>query len=294
MEVLTETQFIDKLRKVAPAIGDDCAILRFPGARSEMVITTDLFLENVHFQRETHSAADVGHKVVARGLSDIAAMGADPYWYLISVAFPPWADDRWKNQFCRTHVMTARMAGAHLVGGDTAHADQFACDIVMIGKIPVGKSLRRDGARPGDYIYASGQLGGSALGLRTRKGPAWRLHLRPTPRLALGRFLRGKATACMDLSDGLSIDLKRLCMESQVAADLNNYLPEFPKATLEDVLHGGEDYELLFTTRPYRKLPQSHHGVEISRIGVIVDGPPGRITNRGKELEALGYDHFRK
>ncbi|MGB9604386.1 MAG: thiamine-phosphate kinase, partial [Bryobacteraceae bacterium] len=162
------------------------------------------------------------------------------------------------------------------------------------GTAPRGRALLRSGARPGDEIYVSGRLGGSALGLATRRGAAWKRHLRPEPRLELGAYLRRLgATAAMDVSDGLSLDLHRLCLASGVAAELEDTLPVFPGASLDQALHGGEDYELLFTTSADTRVPRSYRGVELTRIGRIVRGRAGRIVLAGEKLRPLGWDHFR-
>jgi len=170
-----------------------------------------------------------------------------------------------------------------------------ACDIVVCGSVPRGKALRRDGARPGDHIYVSGRLGGSALGLEAGSGAAWKKHLNPEPRIALGRFVREKlcATACMDLSDGLSLDLYRLCLASGVAAELEGPIPTFRGATLDQALDGGEDYELLFTVRPRTEVPRSFGGLPLKRIGTIRKGRPGLVELEGCPLPPRGYDHLR-
>ena len=152
------------------------------------------------------------------------------------------------------------------------------------GAVPRGKALRRDGARAGDAIYVSGRLGGSALGLATGSGSAWKRHVRPEPRLALGRFLRGIASAAMDLSDGLSLDLRRLAAASGVAAEIEAP-PRFPGATLEQSLHGGEDYELLFTAPP-RAVPESFEGIPLTRIGTMRKGRPGAVDTRRRAASA--------
>lgn len=293
---MNELELLKRIRaKVPPpgrgirlGIGDDCAIFRPPGAREDLLITTDLLIEDVHFRRDTHPPAAVGWRALARGLSDIAAMGGEPRFSLLSLALAPWTDRRWVETFYRGFLRLAKQSGAPLVGGDLAHAERVACDVVVCGAVPKGQALQRDGARPGHHIYVTGQLGASALGLRTRRGAAWKRHLWPEPRLELGRLLRKqfRATAAMDLSDGLSLDLYRLCLESGVAAELDGALPIFPGATLEDALHGGEDYELLFTVRPGTSPPGT-------RIGVIRKGRPGRILFAGQPLQPLGYDHFR-
>jgi thiamine-monophosphate kinase len=273
-------------RGMVLGIGDDCAIYRPRGPSEDLLFTTDLFLEDVHFRRETHRPEDAGWKSLARGLSDIAAMGGEPRFCLLSLALAPWTDRRWIDRFY-TGLLKA---GVPLAGGDLGHAEKLACDIVVCGSVPRGKALRRDGARAGDSIYVSGRLGGSALGLATGSGAAWKRHLRPEPRLALGRFLRGRASAAMDLSDGLSLDLQRLCVASGVAAEITEP-PRFPGATLDQALHGGEDYELLFTARG--PIPAAFERLPLTRIGAVRKGRPGQIRLDGATLPALGYDHLR-
>jgi thiamine-monophosphate kinase len=304
---MDELQLLERIRKQVPAaagavertglalgIGDDCAIWRQPGSREDLLFTTDMSIEDVHFRRETHSAEIVGHRAMARGLSDIAAMGGKPRFFLISLALAPWANARWVDGFYRGALNLAAQAGAALAGGDLGHAERVMCDVVVCGAVPRGKALRRDGARPGDRIYVSGSLGGSALGLETRAGAAWRKHARPEPRLALGRYLRAavKASAAMDLSDGLSLDLHRLCLASGVAAELDGPLPVFGAATLEQALHGGEDYELLFTAGRGARVPAQFGGIPITPIGRIRKGAAGSVNYAGRPLAPRGYDHF--
>jgi thiamine-monophosphate kinase len=277
---------------VVLGIGDDCAVYRPRGAAEDLLITTDLLLEGVHFLRRTHTAEAVGHKALARGLSDIAAMGGLPRFCLVSLAAPTGA--RWINAFYRGLLALAERTGTELAGGDLARGERVICDIVVTGAVPRGKALRRDGARPGQAIYVSGLLGSSALGLATGRGRAWSRHQRPEPRVGLGVFLREKlrATAAMDLSDGLSLDLRRLCLASRVAASIGPP-PVYPGATVEQALHGGEDYELLFVVRPGVRVPPEFEGVPLTRIGTIEKGRPGHVRLAGKPLAALGWDHFR-
>ena len=300
--VTDELQLIRKIQRRIPpprgsrvvlGIGDDCAVYRARSGAEDLLFTTDMLIEDVHFRRETHRAGDVGWKALARGLSDIAAMGGAPRFCLLSLAVAPWAGERWIGGFYRGLLDLAAAAGCPLVGGDLSHANQVACDIVVCGAAARGSALRRDGAHPGDFVYVSGALGASALGLETRRGKAWKRHLRPEPRLALGRFLREKAlaTAAMDLSDGLSLDLRRLCLASGVAAEITDP-PRFPGATPEQSLHGGEDYELLFTAAPSARVPAEFGGVALTRIGAVRKGRPGAVRLNGKPLPALGYDHF--
>jgi thiamine-monophosphate kinase len=274
-------------------IGDDCAIFRPRGAAEDLLFTTDLLLEEVHFRRETHSAEDIGYKALARGLSDIAAMGGEPRFCLLSLAIPRWANPGWVDRFYRGFLQLARQTDTPLAGGDLARAGRLACDVTVCGAIPKYRALLRSHARPGDRIYVSGLLGGSALGLSGAKGRARKRHLRPEPRLALGRFLRDqvRAHAAMDLSDGLSLDLRRMCLASGVSAEIQPP-PVFPGATLDQALHGGEDYELLFTVAPRTHLPDDFEGLSLTRIGTITTRRPGSVLLNGKPLAPLGFDHF--
>ncbi|MDR3702374.1 MAG: thiamine-phosphate kinase [Candidatus Sulfopaludibacter sp.] len=296
----TEWQFTERIRRLAPGrglvlgIGDDCAIYRPRGAAEDLLFTTDLLIEDTHFLRHTHSAADVGWKALARGLSDIAAMGGQPRFCLVSLALAKWTDDRWVAGFYRGLLRLAEQSGTALAGGDLSHGGRVTCDIVVCGAVARGAALRRDGARAGDAIYVSGALGGSALGLATGRGKAWRRHLRPEPRLALGELARTKlhASAAMDLSDGLSLDLHRLCQASKLSAEIDTP-PVYRGAGLEQALHGGEDYELLFTVPPRVRVPRELAGVTLTRIGTMRKGPAGAVRLNGEPVEPLGYDHFR-
>jgi thiamine-monophosphate kinase len=284
---MNEIDFISRIparkgRGVVLGIGDDCAVFRPSG--EDLLFTTDMMIENVHFHRLTHPPETVGWKTLARGLSDIAAMGGEPRFCLLSLALADWTDQKWSDAFYRGLLKLSARTKTVLAGGDISHAEVLACDIVVCGSVPKGKALRRDGARPGDGIYVSGPLGGSALGLETGRGEAWRKHSRPEPQLELGRRLRGKASACMDLSDGIALDLHRMCLASRVAAALDE-VPIFKGATLEQTLHGGEDYELLFTA------PRPVKGA--LRVGTIVRGKPG-VKYRGAPLEPIGYDHLQR
>jgi thiamine-monophosphate kinase len=297
----SELALIDRIRtRAAPGsgvvlgIGDDCAVVRPRGAAEDWLYTTDLLIEGTHFLRATHNAVDVGWKAVARGLSDIAAMGGTPRFCLLSLALGDWVDTRWVDGFYRGLLRLAESSGAALIGGDVARHPHVICDIVVAGTVPRGKALRRDGAWPGDAVYVSGTLGGSALGFATERGRAWARHKRPQPRLALGRFLRERlrATSAMDLSDGLSLDLRRLSLASGLHAEIGAP-PIFPGATLEQALHGGEDYELLFTVASRRAVPREFQGLPLTRIGTMRKGSPGTVLLDGAPLPALGYDHLR-
>jgi len=284
----------DRLRL---GIGDDCAICR-TSASEDQLFTTDMLVEGTHFVRGSHTAADLGRKALARGLSDIAAMGGEPRFCLVSLCVPRWGDQSWVRGFFRGLNTVARKTRTVLAGGDLSHGEHMFCDVTVCGAVPRGAALLRSGARPGDRIFVSGQLGGSALGLKQGAGRAWRRHVRIVPRLEAGLFLRKtlRATSAMDLSDGLSLDLHRLCLASGVGAAIA-MPPRFPGASAEQSLHGGEDYELLFTVRPGTSVPTRLGALPLTEIGTIFEcragGGPGTVLLNGKRLEPLGYDHFR-
>ena len=268
---MTEDAVVRKLRRRAPLIGDDCAVIPAP-RNVDLLFTTDFSIEGVHFTRKS-SAEQIGYRAVARSVSDIAAMGGTPLYCLVSIAIAPWTDQRWIDGLYRGIHKMLRKARASLAGGDISHAGQLICDVMACGSVAKGKALRRSGARAGDLLYVSGPLGG------------WRHKPVVAPRLAEGRKLIGKATACMDISDGLALDLHRLCKASGVAATLES-VPLLQGATIEQALHDGEDYELLYTAPVNVRVPGM-------RIGSIVGGPPGRVTFRGNQLSTRGYDHLR-
>lgn len=279
-------------RGVVLGIGDDCAIFS-PRAGEDLVFTTDLAVENIHFLRATHTPRDVGHKILARGLSDIAAMGAEPRFCLLSLALPKATPRPWIDGIFAGLLDLAQSAKVRLAGGDLGTAPVITADITVCGSVPRGRALRRDGAQVGDILYVSGRLGGSALGLAGAGGEARRRHLRPSPRLALGRYLRRLgASACIDLSDGLSSDLARLCRASRVAAHITRP-PAFRGASAEQALHGGEDYELLFSVPPGLRVPPAFGKLPLTAIGTIRKGRPGQVLLDGQPLPARGYDHLR-
>lgn len=252
-------------------IGDDCAIFR-PRPGEELLFKIDPLIENVHFTSELPAAA-VGERALARSLSDIAAMGGDPRFCLVSLSAGRGRDERWIKDFFRGLLRLAKRTGTVLAGGDLSRNDKTHVDVAVCGAVPRGKALRRDGARAGDALYVSGKLG---------KG--WK---RPVqPRLALGRLLRGRATSCIDLSDGLALDLHRVCLASNVAAEVDA-VPIAKGSTLEQALHAGEDYELLFTLPEEKKAPAG-----TTRIGTIVRGKPGFMRFQGAPLEPRGWDYF--
>ena len=291
-------------------IGDDAAILRVPSGH-EMLVTTDFSLEGVHFRREWHPPESVGHRCLARGLSDIAAMGGEPVAAFLSLALPTELPQKWVDGFLRGLTALARKHGVALAGGDTsASPDGILADIIVVGSSPVGKAVRRTGAKPGDSIYVTGELGASAKALAAMyENPKKRLspkkHLRhffPEPRLALARYLREHkiVTAMIDLSDGLSTDLHHICDESGVGASISaRLIPCAEGASLKQALDGGEDYELLFTAPAGRKVPRKIAGVAVTRIGEILRTRKVSIWTQSEgakakrsALVAGGWEHF--
>ncbi|MGH8673935.1 MAG: thiamine-phosphate kinase [Burkholderiales bacterium] len=286
-------------------VGDDAALVR-PGTGMEIAVSTDLLVEGRHFG----AGADprkLGHKALAVNLSDMAAMGATPRWTTLALSLPS-ADEAWIARFAEGLFALAERFGVELIGGDTVRGPRSIC-MCILGEVPEGRALRRDGARPDDDLWVSGELGGAALAL-TRPGipeAERRLH-EPEPRVALGERLRARASAAIDVSDGFAQDLGHILERSGCAA-LVKYerIPKcaaFARIALPDlerecVLSGGDDYELVFTA------PQAERaaleslardvGVSLTRVGCIVAGAPSlRIVDaRGGEIPpGRGFDHF--
>lgn len=345
-----ELALLERLRRTASnrgsaalrvGIGDDCALIRLrPG--EEMAITTDLSIADRHFRLDWHPPESIGHRTLARGLSDLAAMGARPVAAFLSLGLPrelthsrgrgtslsasrrvsPGVSSggSWFDRYLHGFFALAAANHTPLAGGDLAESPFAVADIVLIGAVTRGKALLRSGARPGERLYVTGNLGGAAAGLahlakladsaKTPSALASVLkkhrdslapHLYPQPRIAQGLWLgrRALATAAIDLSDGLSTDLAHLCDESRVAAELDAAaIPVHPAATSAQALHGGEDYELLFTAPAAARLPRSIAGIPITPIGRIVRRRPAHssvtlITAAGPEpLAPHGWEHF--
>ena len=302
LEVIRRIRAGMKTRNAAVrvGIGDDCAVLKVP-AGQEMVVTTDMCLEGRHFRRDWHSAESAGHRCLARGLSDIAAMGARPVAAFLSVALPRGFDEAWLEGFMAGFDALAGEFGVELAGGDTGESPTggVLADVIVVGAVAGMKAMRRVGARPGDGIYVTGTLGGSAAELASlTEGNAWEQDARPQtfpqPRVAVGLALgkRGYATACMDVSDGISTDLGHLCEASGLRAEIElDRMPVAESATLEQALNGGEDYELLFTARAGVKIPAMLAGVKVTRVGEMMEGR-GVWTSAGREVKAEGWQHL--
>ena len=302
-------------------IGDDAAIVSLrPGCR--LLLTTDLSIEGVHFDRALHPPESVGHRALARSLSDIAAMGGTPRFALVSIVLSPRMTRRWVERFYAGLFRLARRFDVKVAGGDTARrSGRTLADVMVAGEALKSNVLLRSGARAGDRLYVAGELGVAALGLRHLRSKsrhnslalraAVRAHLYPEPQCELGRHLAAKrlASAAMDLSDGLSTDLNRLCAASSVGARVHaGQIPcvgSSPAQTLRGpsplslALHGGEDYSLLFAVPPSKvsRLPTAFGGIRLFDIGeVTASRAIVLVSSNGAErlLAPEGYDHFQR
>lgn len=285
--------------------------MQIPRGR-EALVTTDFSLENIHFRRAWHPADSVGHRCLTRGLSDIAAMGGRPLAAFLSLALPRDLPQSWVDGLIRGLMKLAAEFKVTLAGGDTAQSPgEVLADIVVLGSVPKGEAILRSGARPGDGIYVTGELGGSAAVLKLlaagrKVRPAdFPRHFYPLPRVDVGRFLRERklASAMIDISDGLSTDLGHICEESGVGAEIEaGALPlaiigKLGKAVdLGVALHGGDDYELLFTAPQSRRVPSRIAGVAVRKIGRITRRAGVFLKEEGrlKKLAPRGWEHFKR
>jgi thiamine-monophosphate kinase len=314
---VTEEELLAAVRRVLSGggpgvvvgVGDDAAVVA-PGT-GELVLTIDALVEGTHFDRRLTSARDLGFKAVAVNVSDIAAMGASPRFGLCGLTLAPDVDAAWTMELfggmreaCDEHALT-------LVGGNLASGRDITVVVTITGEVAAGRAVTRSGAQPGDAVVVTGTLGASAAGLRlSQQRGAWderelaaiRRHFRPIARVGEGGLLAAHgATAMIDVSDGLALDLTRLAWASSVGARL--VLADVPvdrAATLQEALGGGEDYELLATlpgesaTVVETDLKETF-GVSLTRIGVIIDEGLVAVEDDGTErpLEPMGWDHFR-
>ena len=295
-------------------IGDDCAILGLPPGH-ETLVTTDFSLEGVHFRRDWQSPECIGHRCLARGLSDIAAMGGAPVAAFLSLALPNQLPQRWVDRFLAGLLRLARSYGVELAGGDTAQSTGgVLADIVVVGTVKRGRALLRSGAKAGDLIYVTGALGESAAALHLlRSGKIKKRDVFPQPRIAVGEWLVEKriATSAIDISDGLSTDLSHICEESGVGAVVDAAVIPIhaearklshirrPKPTadglsLELALHGGDDYELLFTAPKSKRVPEHIAGVRLTMIGRVLREKKMYLARNGNKesLAPHGWEHF--
>jgi thiamine-monophosphate kinase len=310
----SEFQFINNIREKfrLSNVGDDCAVLP-KDDNSDLLITADLLVENVDFRLDWANPADIGYRSLAVSLSDIAAVGGMPVWGMASLGVP---EKLWKIGFpdgfyVGWHELAAEF-GVELIGGDISRtSDGLVIDSIVLGEVPKGRAIHRSSAKPGDAIFVSGTLGGSAAGLQMlesgkvdRQHSLIQKHLRPCPQVTLAKQLRtlGIVSSMIDISDGLSSDLEHICHASGVGAIIDekcipfhpNLVEEFPNGDerTDLVLNGGEDFELLFT-------------IPTDGVDLLVDIPVtriGEITSSGKlelqrngsieEIPAAGFRHF--
>lgn len=318
---LTETSLIERYFRACGAqrtdvtlgVGDDAALLRVPADR-ELVATIDTLVSGVHFPPHT-SAASVGHRALAVNLSDLAAMGARPAWALLALTLPQ-AEEAWLQEFAAGLGALAREHRVALVGGDTTQGP-LCVTVQALGLVPPGEALKRSGAAAGDVLFVSGTPGDAAAGLALEQGrlkapEGARQFLRerflmPSPRVALGERLRGYASACIDVSDGLLGDAGKLAGASGVAAHIafeSLPLSEALRASVDDeaarrlALSGGDDYELCFAV-PSAKVPRLLAELpperwSYARIGELQAGAGAQVLRHGTVMEFShsGYQHF--
>jgi thiamine-monophosphate kinase len=304
---LIDRYFKRPTRHTALGVGDDGALIR-PTPGCELVISTDMLVAGTHFLADTNPE-DLGWKVLAVNVSDMAAMGAQPRWALLAAALPA-ATESWIERFARGFFACAEAFDIDIIGGDTTKGPRNFC-VTIFGEVAEGQALLRSGAKEGDDIWVSGRPGRAALGLAHLQGrqalaePALTdclaaLH-RPQPRIALGLALRGLATAAIDVSDGMLADLGHILEASKLAATLR--LSDLPPPGLERdcLLAGGDDYELIFTTPADRRSDVARLSDTVSspltRIGTIEAGNAGGIRlfdDRDQPVEVghRGFDHF--
>jgi thiamine-monophosphate kinase len=318
---LSEKKLIERIRRsarggesVVTGIGDDCAVLSVPRGH-ELLVTTDFTIEKVHFRRDWHPPELVGRRCLTRGLSDIAAMGGELRAAFLSLAVASDVPQKWVDRFLKGLLDLAEEFKVPLAGGDTSESaggGGVQADIVVVGSVPKGEAVLRSGAKAGDQIYVTGELGGSAAALArlAESKPVgaeyfrhFSRHSRPLARVEVGQWLRqrGVASAMIDLSDGLSTDLEHICQESRVGAEIEAEAipraqvgPEKKRVALEMALHGGDDYELLFTSAS--TVPSEVAGVRVTRIGRATQSAGMRLIGadgKARPLKAGGWEHFR-
>ncbi|MCL1123969.1 thiamine-phosphate kinase [Shewanella surugensis] len=300
-------------RDVSLGIGDDCALVEATDNKS-IAISCDTLVEGVHFYKEIPAHA-LGYKSLAVNLSDLAAMGAEPAWMTLALTLPE-VNESWLSEFSDGLFEAAQYYGVSLVGGDTTRGPR-SITITINGKVTKDEALTRSGARNGDWIYVTGTLGDSALGLDILRGKVEvnaadkayfiKRHYYPTPRVLAGQSLRQLATSAIDLSDGLVSDINHLIKSSHVGAiidvdalplslALKNAVPI--DEALGYALTGGEDYELLFTVPEAQKgaleTSLAHTGVTFSKVGQITTGEQLKLQSNGAAFEAIncGFEHF--
>lgn len=325
---MDENSIVERLRKrfgkrsaeIVAGIGDDAAVLRPKGCRCSWAVTTDMLLEEIDFRRRWMTAAQLGHKSLAVNLSDLAAMGARPRFFTVALALPPGVGEKWIDGFYRGIARLAQRHHSELIGGDLSRSPRgIQVTITAIGETPGTGPVYRAGGRPGDLLYVTGILGKAAAGLAllmkgrfegrdSREREALKAHRTPNPRCKEGLWLArsGFVRSMMDLSDGLSVDLPRMCSAAATGAEICR-LPVFSAAhkwgsdPVQLALHGGEDFELLFAVSPRKakKLAAAYPSEfpPLTCIGRLCRGRRILWTPAaGKAPVPLipgGFDHFR-
>ena len=297
-------------------VGDDCALLSVTNGM-DLAISTDTMVSGTHFFPDVNPE-NLGHKALAVNLSDMAAMGALPYWAMLAVTLPH-VDHAWLAAFAKGFFDLAQEYNVSLVGGDTTRGPSLVMTVTIMGEVPAGAALRRSGAKVGNDVWVSGNVGDAALAVAHRYGrvvlaegdykeAVMRLY-EPTPRVALGQALRGLATAAIDVSDGLLADLTHICRLSGVGATVD--LASVPVSTIgakhidsdagrNAIMAGGDDYELCFTAHPNSRDSiqelEDVLGVPITRIGQVKRGKGVSLLGadgKAVKIDGRGYDHFR-
>jgi len=307
------TEQVVKRKDVHLGIGDDCAIVT-PGERQQIAVTTDTLVAGVHFPLDT-SARAIGHKSVAVNLSDLAAMGAEPSWISLAITLPE-IDINWVDEFCAGVFELCEFYNVQLIGGDTTQGP-LSITITAQGLIPLNKHISRSGAKAGDWLYVTGEIGGAALALQHIQGKvkvASQYHSEiqkrldfPKARVLAGQALREYATAAIDLSDGLLADLGHICSASGVGANIvldNLPISSAVKETLTSenaydiALQGGDDYELLFSVAEDNRVGMetalANTGNKISCIGQLNGSEKITTTlnNQPVSIQVQSYQHF--
>ncbi len=290
--------------------GDDCAVVSVPRGQ-ELCVTTDAVLQDVHFKLPAFSFEDVGHKALAVNLSDLAAMGAAPRWFLCALGLPAKTSAAQVEALARGMAPLAKAHGLALIGGNITRAAQLGVTLTVAGEVPTGRALRRSGGRPGDVLYVSGTLGDAKKGTgssspKSSLSPFLQRQRRPQPRVRLGLLSRRYARAAIDLSDGLAQDLGHLCQASGVGAvlDAGSVPVSGALAAAEGAaawqwaVAGGEDYELLLAVPPMRcgrfERACAAAGEQVTRVGVLTAKRAVRLVRDGADVRLpRGFDHFR-
>lgn len=300
-------------KDVLLGIGDDCALIA-PSEKQNIAITTDTLVSGVHFPENTRPRA-IGHKAIAVNLSDLAAMGADPSWVSVAITLPS-VDEEWLGEFCTGMFDLCEYYNVQLIGGDTTQGP-LSITVTAQGLVPHNQQITRAGAKAGDWVYVTGELGGAALALKhyfktIELAPdilnvvQERLDF-PTPRVLAGQALRKYASSAIDLSDGLIADLKHICDASSVGANIVLDTLPLPaevvqaigtESAIELAMSGGDDYELLFTVNEDNKVGMemalTDMGIKLNCIGQLngSEKVTATLNEKSVEVTATGYQHF--